>query len=328
VLFRSDNVVVSYNGLIWSIAGYGSNNDVRYYDPASDTWASVPSSAFAYSNYARSGAAYGSKAYIYGDATSGYTGLWSYDMATNVWANETPSGTPPPHSGIWAPAWVADPATGYLYITGGATVPGGGNLSTVYVYDPASNAWLAPLPNFTSPRDFHAAYIFNDPGSGHKMLAVAGGVDINSVVLTSTQCYDFVSGTWNAENADIPPLPHGWWGMGYANNILGGNCQFWLVGGGDASFLLVPGSAYFDLASGLWVDGGIYHATPVFRTSAIAFAGDVYKISGSVGGFSPAGLSSKYETCYVPPVPVDNWALYIGILLIAMFAVIRFRRMI
>ncbi|MBW6461081.1 MAG: hypothetical protein K0B08_10980, partial [Bacteroidales bacterium] len=24
---RMDNVVVSYNGLIWSIAGYGSNND-------------------------------------------------------------------------------------------------------------------------------------------------------------------------------------------------------------------------------------------------------------------------------------------------------------
>lgn len=324
---RMDNVLVSYNGLIWSIAGYGSNNDVRYYDPASDTWASVPSSAFGSNNYARSGAAYGSKAYIYGDATGGYTGLWSYDMAANVWANESPSGTPPPYSGIWAPAWVTDPETGYMYITGGATASGGGNLTTVYVYDPATNAWLAPLPNFTTPRDLHAAFIFTHPGTGHKMLAIAGGVDINSVVFSSTQCYDFVTGIWNAENADIPPLPEARWGMGYTHNIIGLEHQLWLIGGVDASFVVIlPGSVYYDPLSGMWIDGGVYHTTPVYRTSAIAFEGDVYKISGSSGGFAYTGLSSKYETCGPASIPIYNWALYIGILLIAMFAVIRFRR--
>jgi hypothetical protein len=324
---RMDNAVVSYNGLIWSITGYGLNTDVRYYNPTNDTWTSIPGSGpgFGY-NYARSGAVYGSKAFVYGDAaTPGFTGLWSYDMNANVWTNETPSGTPPVQTGIWAPAWVADPQTGYLYMTGGATTPGGGNLSTVYVYNPVANAWLAPLPNFTSQRDFHAAYIFVNPANGHKMLAVAGGVNTSSVDLASTQCYDFVTGTWNAENADIPALPYGWWGMGYAHNVGGTGHQLWLVGGVYADYLYT-GSGYYDFSAGSWVDGGNYAATAVYRTSAVALHGEVYKISGSIGSFSYTDLSSKY-VCAGPPVPVSNWALFIGIGLILVFAVVRFRKM-
>lgn len=324
---RMDNVLVTYNNLIWSITGYGSASDVRYYNPGSDTWTSVAGSNFNI-NYARSGATYGSKAFVYGDAAGSFSGLWSYDMISNVWTNETPSGTPPGQTGIWAPAWVADPATGYLYITGGATAPGGGNLSTVYVYNPATNAWLAPLPNFTTARDFHAAFIFTHPATGHKMLAVAGGTNASAVVFTSTQCYDFVTGVWNAENADIPALPQGWWGMGYAHNVVGADHHLWLVGGADAGFAIIPGSAYYDVTAGTWVDGGVYHATPVYRTSAAVLNGEVYKISGSSGGFSPTGLSSKYVPCKVEPVPLSNWALFIGIGLILIAAVVRFRRLI
>jgi hypothetical protein len=326
---RMDNVLVTYNNLVWSITGYGAGSDVRYYNPSNDTWTSVAGSTFNI-NYARSGAAYGSKAFVYGDAAGSFTGLWSYDMNANVWTNETPSGTPPGLSGIWAPAWVADAATGYLYITGGATTPGGGNLTTVYVYDPANNAWLAPLPNFTSPRDFHAAFIFNNPLTGHRMLAVAGGINSSSVALTSTQCYDLVTGVWNAENADIPVLPQVRWGMGYAHNVIGTDHQLWVVGGADASGALIPGSAYYDVSAGTWVDGGIYHATPVYRTSAIALNGEVYKIGGSYGSFNYTGLSSKHFECKYEGqvIPVSNWALFIGIGLILVFAVVRFRKMV
>ena len=71
---------------------------------------------------------------------------------------------------------------------------------------PAANAWLAPLPNFTTVRDFHAAFIFRRPSDGHKLLCVAGGNGAGWGI-TSTQCYDFNTGTWGAENATVPPLP-------------------------------------------------------------------------------------------------------------------------
>ncbi len=297
---RMDNAVVTYNDMIWSIAGYGSEFSVRYYNPGDDTWTSVPESTFL-NCYARSGASYQNKAFIYGDAaTTGFTGLWSYNMDTNTWTNETPSGTAPAQTGIWAPAWVADPDTGYLYITGGASAPGGGNLTTVYVYDPAGNAWLDPLPNFTTERDFHAAFIYTDPYSGHKMLAIAGGVTSASVYLASTQCYDFTTGAWNPENLDIPDIPMALFGMGYAHNVYGGASQLWIIGGADSSGALFGGSYYYDVASGTWMDGGVYHASPVFRTAAASVNGVVYKIAGSLGGFSPTGLSSKYELCAEP----------------------------
>lgn len=292
---RMDNVLVTYNNLIWSVAGYGSNNDVRYYDPVSDTWTSVSGSAFTGNNYSRSGAAHGSKAYFYADPSTANTGLISYNMATNIWAFETPSGTPPAQTKIWAPAWVKDHETGLMYITGGATSAGSGNLKTVHVYNPATNAWLAPLPDFTTERDFHAAFIFIHPANGHKMLAVVGGYGATTP-LSSTQCYDFVTGNWNAENADIPPLPHNWWGMGYDHNVIGSKHQLWLVGG-DNGGAIIPGSIYNDVAKGVWVDGGIYHANPVYRTSAIALNGEIYKMGGSVSSFNYTGLASKLTSC-------------------------------
>ena len=133
---RMDNVIAGYDGLVWSITGYGSNANVRTYDPGTLTWTTVPDSAAPFGvNYARSGCQVDNMVYIYGDATDNlaFTDLWSYDMETTTWAQEAPTGTPPSYDGIWAPAWAADEANGICYLTGGATTPGGGDLSSVYV---------------------------------------------------------------------------------------------------------------------------------------------------------------------------------------------------
>ena len=159
---RMDNVLAAHDGKVWSIIGYGGSAEVNYYDPNIDSWTNVPASAppWGAASYPRSGCQMGSEVFIYGDATGAYTGLWSYNMDTNTWTQETPSGTPPPYTGIWAPSWVADPDSGLCYMTSGATTPGAGNLSTVYVYNAVTNAWLPELPAFTSVRDFHAAFLF------------------------------------------------------------------------------------------------------------------------------------------------------------------------
>jgi hypothetical protein len=78
---RMDNVTAGYNGLAWSITGYGADANVRTYDPSSNTWTVVGTPApFGY-NYARSGCQVNDVVFIYGDAsTTGFTGLWKYDM--------------------------------------------------------------------------------------------------------------------------------------------------------------------------------------------------------------------------------------------------------
>ncbi len=198
-LGRMDNVTAGYGGFAWSITGYGADGNVRKYDPLTNTWTVVGTPPpFGGSNYARSGCQMGDEVYLYGDATGAMTGLWEYNMTSGAWTQMAPGGTAPAQTAIWAPAWVADPDTGLCYMNGGATTPGTGDLKTTYVYDALNNTWLDPLPEMASARDFHAAFIFNRPADGHKMLCVAGG-NSNNAGLSSTQCID-LTGCPGCEN--------------------------------------------------------------------------------------------------------------------------------
>jgi uncharacterized repeat protein (TIGR01451 family) len=299
---RMDNVVGEYNGLIWSITGYGDNTDVRTYDVASDSWTIVGTQPPFGVNYARSGCFAGNMVYMYADSTTtgfDFNGLWSYNMDTGVWTNEAPGGTPPAEPGIWAPSWVYNPTDGYCYMTGGSTLPGGGNLTTVYVYDPVSNSWMAPLPNFAGPRDFHSAWVFNRPSDGHDLLCVAGGVDAASVAYSDTECYDFTLAAWNPPNADLGPLPGGldWWGMGYAN--LNGD-QLWMISGIIAGGAVSDQAWYYDTNVGGWIDGGPIATGGYYRTAATTLLGEVYKIGGSTGGFAYSGLADRNQLGVCP----------------------------
>ncbi|MFU8771502.1 MAG: S8 family serine peptidase, partial [Anaerolineales bacterium] len=294
---RMDNVVAAYDGRAWSITGYGANANVRYYTPAADSWTTVPTSTPPFGvNYARSGCQVDDTVYIFGDSTtSGFTGLWAYNLDANTWTSLSPGGTAPPYTGIWAPAWAYSQETGHCYLTGGATTPGGGNLTTVFVYDPDSNVWMPQLPNFSSTRAFHAAWTIGE-GADH-MLCVAGGVDVNSVVHSNTECYHFDTYTWGAPNGDIPALPLGLWGMGYTEiNPLSGS-QLWMVGGADSDFMLHYNTYYYDVALGVWETGGPWVTSPAYRLSATSLDNKVYKLGGSTGGFNYTGLADRQESC-------------------------------
>jgi hypothetical protein len=304
---RMDNVGGAWNDLAWSITGYGADANVRTYDPATDSWTVVGTPAPFGTNYARSGCQFNDVVVMYGDAaTAGFTGLWAYDMGALLWTNLAPSGNPPPQTGIWAPAWAADPETGYCYMTGGATTPGAGNLTTVYVYDPGGNAWLAPLPNFTSVRDFHAAFVFRRSADNHKLLCVAGGN--NGAGLASTQCYDFDTGAWNAENADMGTLPADLWAMGYTVKLHAGtDPQLWLTGGVNGGSISTA-TEYYDVNSGTWQPGGSLVSGAVYRTAAVTLNNEVYHLSGSIGSFTYTGLADRHIQC---PVCLYGWEKYI-----------------
>ncbi len=302
---RMDNVLGAYNGMVWDVTGYGANANVRSYNPGSDSWVTIGTPPPFGVNYARSGCQIGSKVYMYGDTgTSGFTGLWSYDMETTTWAQEAPSGTSPPYTGIWAPAWAADEVNGICYLTGGATAPGTGNLSSVFVYDAIANAWLAPLPDFTTVRDFHAAYTFRNQ-MGAPLLCVAGG-NSASVGINSTQCFYFEGGFWNSENVDVAPLPSDVWGMGYAS--MGNN--YLLMAGGVVGGSISSQTYAYHIPTDQWIDYGTFDSGAVYRTSMVLLDGIFHHIGGSIVSFNYTGLSDRLDEypcpeCVKPEIQVE-----------------------
>ena len=293
-----DNVLAGYDGKVWSITGYGPTSAVSTYDPSVDTWTTIAASAPPWGGeaYPRSGCQMGNEVFVYGDPYAAFSGLWSYNMDTNTWTPETPGGTPPPYTAIWAPSWVADNETGLCYMTGGAIAPGGGTLATTYVYDVIANAWLPEMPAFTSVRDFHAAFLFARPSDSHRLLCVAGGINVDSIELSSTQCYDFTTGVWIAENADLGALPVSLWGMGYTQSMTTNGEQLWIVAGAN-NFIPVNQTWFFDVSTGNWKDGGILDSGSFYRTAAVGLEDTVYHVGGATSGFILTGLSDKsFET--------------------------------
>ncbi len=305
---RMDNVLAGYDDKVWNIVGYGGSGEVNYYDPNLNTWTTIPASTppWGSSSYPRSGCQMENEVFVYGDAnTPGFTGLWSYNMDTNAWTSETPGGAPPSLTGIWAPSWVGDSNYGLCYLTGGATTPGGGDLATVYVYDVIANAWLTPLPNFTSTRDFHAAFLFTRPSDSHRLLCVGGGADATSAGMSSTQCYDFMTGIWNAENADMGALPGGLWGMGFTSRFEPAGGKLWMVGG-VYNTTLTNQTWFYDVNTGTWMDGGPLESAPVYRTAAVTLGDTVYHVGGSIGSFDPTGISNKRVDVVCPECIVPD----------------------
>ena len=297
-----DNVLAATNGRIWSITSYawGGNPSVHYLDVAANRWTTVPKSAPPFgANHARSGCQHGDKVYVYGDGvTANFTGLWSYNMAANSWQQETPGGTPPPQSGLAAPAWAKDNETNRCYLTGGGLNPDAGAFNSAYVYDPVANAWLAPLPNFTAERNYHAAFVFRRPADNHALLCIVGGRhDVGPA--TTSQCFDLdaAPAAWNPENADIAPLSGPWWGMGYAMRTGANGPELWLVAGVRNFEGAGSAAEYYDLARGAWIAGGFLATTAVDNSAAVALDNQIYQVGGFEWGGLPTGNANVQWGC-------------------------------
>ncbi|HNQ77668.1 MAG TPA: putative Ig domain-containing protein [Acidobacteriota bacterium] len=245
--------------------------------------------------------------YIIGDTSgSGPVGFWAYNHSTNVWSQPGPSGLP---ADRWSPGWAYDPDTNLCYMTGGANTPGGGTYNTAYAYDPVANAFTA-LPSFTTIRDFHNSWVGTIDGT--KYLIVGGGVSGASTYLSSTQCLNLSTSTWQAENTVMPAYSFGArWGA--AEGLTGS--RFWVASGADGSGNLVTSAYYFDDSDNAWHAGGDV-PTPVYRTNGAVSGGDFYVIGGSIGGFSPSDAVQRYsggtwET--LDPMPHSRMDLVCGV---------------
>ncbi len=297
-----DGAVIEYSGKLYNVGGYGSSGAVDIYDPAADIWmtgAPEPTPNIQFPMDACFGYATPTDPVILllPDTDSSVTGVWHrYHIASNTWDSPTlPS--PLPANGIWSPDIVVDYRANHCYITGGATTAGGGNLTTLYRYDPAANT-ATLLGNFThipAGFDFHAGWYapwIGDSGG----ICVGGGVDSSSVVYADTQCYDIAAAAFNPPNADLGSLPEPWWGMADAEKLHAGNRQLWLSNGTNASWALLQRSAYFSQDAGRFVYGPdpLY---AVYRVEGAAVNGNVYVVDGSASGFAPTTWHEQLIQC-------------------------------
>jgi hypothetical protein len=212
--------------------------------------------------------------------------LHIYELPTDRWYRAPlPVGFPP--NGIWGHDIACADVTNTCYITGGATSPGGGDLTSLYAYD-VSASTVTSLPPLTSPRAHHASFLLDG------MLCIAGGIDASDTALSSTQCYDLAAGTWHPENAGLGPLPGTLWGMADAVMEIEGVLRPVMAGG---VFEGGPPGAHF-----LWHDGmGWQYDAPfelgVYRTEAATVEGRLSLVGGSTGGLAPTNALQTLRWC-------------------------------
>lgn len=299
-----DGAVIEYGGKIYNVGGYTGvpgAEDVDIYDPITDSWTTgTPGpGGIDYPVDACFGYDGGGDPVILllPDARGVVTNTWHrYNIAANSW--DTPTlPAPLPANGIWAHDIVVDRANNVCYITGGATAPGGGDLTTLYEYHPDSNT-ATLLGNFThipGGFDFHAGWFAPWIGTAGG-VCVGGGVDSASIVYADTQCYDIAAATFNPPNTDLGPLPEPWWGMADMEKEHAGAPQLWLANGTDAASLLLQRSAYFSPGSA----GFTYGPDPiyaVYRVEGDSQLGDIHVVDGSTGGFASSALHEQFIQC-------------------------------
>ncbi len=309
---RDRHVSAAYDGKIWAIAGDADGGDapVETYDPATDSWQIIADSL---PNMAQvsfhSGCQAGDTVYMW------YNDLWSYNMATNTWSNLS-GASDQPDSGDWNlnnSAWVYDTEAGLCYATGGSDDVFEEESKKVFVYQPSDNSWLTPLPDFTTRRNEHAAWIM---GSGaERKLCIAGGdvfcgsfdkEDPECVVIRkTTQCLVVGASAWNAENGDIGELPIAIEESGYAKVQGGESEQLWLVGGDTDDYSLNSGTGYYDVAAAAWFMGPQL-AESVSWTEAVVLNNEMYQLSG----YGPNNERSKKGNKLVPCKSCFPWTMF------------------
>ena len=223
---RHHTAMTAAGGKIYVTGGYMSSfseglRDLRVYDPETKIWrrlASPPRSRAAHSMVANRG-----KLYVVGGLTSDPHSLWSYDPETNVWTdNLARMPTAREHA-------TAVALFGRVYVIGGRWSRV--NLSTVEIYDPATNHWSrgAPMP---APAGGLTSAVVNG------RIHVTGGEDLESPTTYSGHySYDPRTDTWET----LPPLPTARHGLASA----GVDGVFYVIGGAT----LAGGGTYTSLSN-------------------------------------------------------------------------------
>jgi N-acetylneuraminic acid mutarotase len=177
---------------------------------------------------------------------------------------------------------------GYIFVIGGQTFEGTSALSTVEVYDPATDSWTTKTP-MAAERYVHCTAAFNG------IIYVFGGDDGYGNLVLDTEAYDPKTDTWTSK-AD---LPTGRGGLKCA--VVNG--KIYVMGGGAGS----PPTGLnvveeYDPVSNTWTS----KADMQFGRWGFAVS-VVDEIIYAIGGQSYGGGWSRVVEAYDPST--DTWTL-------------------
>ncbi len=264
------------NGKLLVVGGTVSGNQTgalasaELYDPATNTWAAVPSIAVA--RYGHEAAAVGpGKVLILGGIDGSADMLASaelYDSATNTWT------AVPAMATARATFTLTALADGKLLVAGGKAKTLS-SIASAELYDPATNTWTATAPLHTS-RYWHTATLLE---SG-KVL-VAGGSNASDPVLSgglkTTEIYDPLTGAWSPG----APLATERGDKHTATRLANGGV---LLTGGEP----VPGTTaeLYDPSADAWIDAGTLALNRDYSTASLLDDGSVLLAGGVSTGDS------------------------------------------
>ncbi len=262
------------DGKIYTIGGYYYDGvsdyyvpTVEMYDPATDTWAvrtSMPKSR----SHLVAGVVDGK---IY--AIGGYDGetelgtVQVYDPLTNDWSNR--AGMPTPRHRM-----AAGVVGGKIYVIGGSYLDGSYDeyLSTVEMYDPATDTWAAKADMPTPRRSLAAGVV------GGKIYAIGGS---DGTPLSTVEMYDPATNKW-AEMADLPK-PR----SSLAVGVIGGS--LYVFGGGSSEDQILSEVLMYSPGTNTWAIKDLMQT--VRYGLAVAVADDK---AYAIGGINFDGATYRY----------------------------------
>jgi N-acetylneuraminic acid mutarotase len=270
-----DDAVANYDGKVYVIGGSNGEyavSDAYVYDPSSGSWSSIAPLPQALN--AASADFVGGTLYVAGGwNNSGQPSntLYAYDPASNTWSQEASIPVPVAAEGTAV-------TSGKLYVIGGCTGACGATSAAVYSYDPGNNSW-------SQQPDYPAAMAFPACGGVDATVICAGGSG------ASDATYAYVPGapSW-VQKANMPTDA---WGAASAS----ANGQLEVIGGAINNGGDVTNQAFaYDPSSNTW------SAMPdsnnaTYRGGATC---GIYKVGGSIGGFTPAPFTENlpgYDQC-------------------------------
>jgi len=285
------------DGGLWVVSGLFNQGAAQRYDPPTDTWWLGAAAPFPVIQEPMDGCygldMQGHEVIVLFPDTTGVSALilQVYDITANSWL-QWPMPPMFPPMGQWAHDIVSMyniTGQNVCYISGGATVgnPGGGNLSTLWKYSPATNQ-MVNLGNYNHiPGGFNHHASWYVPWVGQQgAICVGGGVDLNLVLWPSTQCYDRAAKVFLPPNVPLGPLPIPLGGMADGWKVDQGQYQIWIANGLDPALNFIGQSFFQDVTTGVWLFGPPM-ASATYRTEGDDWNGHLYAEGGSFGLFAP-----------------------------------------
>jgi len=265
-------------------AGVGRTRDFFAYDPASNSWTSVPNLWDAYGREDAVAVSHGNKAYVIG----GRAHLNSYDPAAEIWE----LGPPAP---IIPGTWVQRPylpgvprerpvtfvINDMIYVAGGNS-SSGGNLNEVWAYDPEARSWTSRAAVPATGAQAGAAI----NGKGYVLINAASN---------NFWAYDPVANTWT-QRADMP-------GGARTNTVAFGLNDRVFVGTGAVNSVRQNDLWAYDPQTNSWGQRTNMNGAGVQLAAAFVIGNKGCICGGNLNGSSTATSAVR---CYDPVA--DSWS--------------------